>query len=394
MTGDRTGGSVGFLLAMGLAAIAALHFVLVTSVGVRGLVNANGNVVGEDFAQIWLGGRLAIEGRIHEIFSPELFRAAARAAFEAPNVPAIFSYPPTTLLPAVALALLPYPVALGLWSALQAGLFTTALLLATRGFLSTPVAVFVALASPSLALTLPWGQFGSIVAALMTLGILLVDRRQLLSGVLLGLIAVKPQFGVLVPVALLAGRHWRAFLAAGASMTALVVLSLLLVGLRGWEDFVSIALPAQIAITSDPANYVPIAHSIRDRLILMGVEPPAARAAQIATAMLALVAVAYAFWRDLAPAHRLFVLAAATMAALPYVAVYDQAIVAIAALALVAHARQDALTLGILVFLWASPIVDLWLTMGAQPQIGPFIGPIAVAVVLANARRISLSYSG
>lgn len=387
MARDRTECSVGYLLAIGLAAIPAIYFLLVTTLGVRGLVNANGNVVGEDFAQIWLGGRLAIEGRVHEIFAPELFRAAARATFAAPNVPAIFSYPPTTLLPAAAMALLPYPIALGLWSVLQAALFTTALVLATRRFLSTHLATIVALTSPSLALTLPWGQFGAIVAALMTLAILLIDRRPLLAGALLGLVAVKPQFGVLVPIALLAGRHWKAFIAAAITVAALVLLTLLLFGTRAWADFVTATLPAQIAITSDPANYLPIAHSVRDRLVIVGVDPAVARIIQVLVACLGLAAVALAFRWRLSSAHRLFVLAAATVAALPYVALYDQAVVAIAALALAAGTRQDRLTQGLLLFLWASPIVDLWLTMSGQPQIAPFIGPIAVGVVLANAHR-------
>jgi hypothetical protein len=157
-----------------------------------------------------------------------------------------------------------------------------------------------------------------------------------------------------------------------------------LAGLRGWSDFLSVALPAQIAITSDPASYVPIAHSIRDRLILMGMSPGAARAIQMAMAGLALAAVAVAFARHLSTARRLLILAAATMAALPYVALYDQAVVALAALALVGEMREDRATLGLLLLLWASPIIDLWLTILALPQIGPFLGPVAVALVLTR----------
>ena len=385
MARDRAQCTAGCLLAIGLAAIPAICFLVATTLDVRGLVNSNGNVVGEDFAQIWLGGRLVLEGRIHDIFVPELFRAAARAEFTAPNVPALFSYPPTTLVPAVALALVPYPVALGLWSVLQVGLFTTSLLLATRSFLPARLAIVIAVTSPALALTLPWGQFGSVIAALMAMGVLLLDRRPVLAGVLLGLMAVKPQFGIFVPVALLAGCHWKAFGAASLTVTGLGLLTLLLFGMGAWADFIQVTLPAQVAITSDPSSYVPIAHSVRDRLVIAGLDPVAARVIQALVACFALAAVVIAFKRSASPAHRLFVLAAGTVAALPYVALYDQAIVAIAALAVVAaDAQLDRSLRALLLFLWASPIVDLWLTLSGLPQVAPFIGPVAILMLLAD----------
>jgi hypothetical protein len=387
MARDSAQCTAGCLLAIALAAIPGIYFLVATTLDIRGLVNGNGNVVGEDFAQIWLGGRLALEGRIHDVFVPELFKAAARAEFAAPHVPQIFSYPPTTLLPATALALVPYPVALGLWSLLQVGLFTTALLLATRAFLPARLAILIAVTSPALALTLPWGQFGAIIAALMTMGVLLLDRRPALAGVLLALMAVKPQFGVLVPVALLAGRHWRAFAAAGLTVAGMGVLSVLAFGIGAWADFLQVTLPAQVAITSDPSSYLPIAHSVRDRLVIAGLDPTAARIVQALLGCLALAAVAIAFRRGMLPAHRLFVLAAGAVAALPYVAIYDQAVVAIAALAVVAaDARLDRSARAVLLILWASPVVDLWLTMSGLPQVGPFVGPVAVLMLLAERR--------
>lgn len=386
--------TAGCLLAIALAALPGVYFLAATTLDIRGLVNGNGNVVGEDFAQIWLGGRLALEGRIHDVFVPELFRAAARAEFAAPHVPAIFSYPPTTLLPAAALALAPYPVALGLWSLLQVGLFTTALLLATRGFLPTRLAVLLAVTSPALALTLPWGQFGSIIAALMTMGVLLLDRRPVLAGVLLGLMAVKPQFGIFVPVALLAGQHWRAFGAASLTVVGMGLLTLPAFGFGAWADFLQATLPAQVAITSDPSSYLPIAHSVRDRLLIAGLDSTAARIVQAVLGCLALAAVAIAFGRRMPPAQRLLVLAAGTVATLPYVAIYDQAVVAIAALAVVAaDPRLDRSVRAVLLLLWVSPVVDLWLTMSGLPQVGPFVGPVAVLMLLAEGRWWSAAVS-
>ena len=68
--------------------------------------------------------------------------------------------------------------------------------------------------APLLALAAPGGfhQRGrrTWTAALFGGGLSLLERRPLLAGGLLGLLIYKPQLGLLIPVALLAGRHWRA----------------------------------------------------------------------------------------------------------------------------------------------------------------------------------------
>jgi hypothetical protein len=170
--------------------------------------------------------------------------------------------------------------------------------------------------------------------------------------------------------------------------------TLLLFGVGAWSDFIQVTLPAQVAITSDPASYLPIAHSVRDRLAIAGLDLGAARIVQALVACLALAAVVIAFRRSAPPAHRLFVLAAGTVAALPYVAIYDQAVVAIAALAVVAaDPRLERSAQALLLLLWASPVVDLWLTMSGLPQVGPFVGPIAVLMLLAEGSRVTAALS-
>jgi hypothetical protein len=54
------------------------------------------------------------------------------------------------------------------------------------------------------------GQNSTWTAALFGGGLSLLERRPLLAGRLLGLLIYKPQLGLLIQVALLAGRHWRA----------------------------------------------------------------------------------------------------------------------------------------------------------------------------------------
>ncbi len=48
----------------------------------------------------------------------------------------------------------------------------------------------------------------------MTGALLQLDKRPVLAGILFGLLAYKPQFGLLIPFVLAASGRWRTFAAA------------------------------------------------------------------------------------------------------------------------------------------------------------------------------------
>jgi hypothetical protein len=54
---------------------------------------------------------------------------------------------------------------------------------------------------------------------------------------LFALLAYKPQFGLVIPIALIAGGYWRALLAGGTSLVALTALSIAAFGLPTWSAF-------------------------------------------------------------------------------------------------------------------------------------------------------------
>ncbi|MEI9964478.1 MAG: glycosyltransferase family 87 protein [Caulobacteraceae bacterium] len=70
---------------------------------------------------------------------------------------------------------------------------------------------------------------------------MLLDRRPILAGVLLGALCYKPQFGLLLPIALAAGGRWRTILSAGATVIALVLLSVAAFGVDAWTAFLHAA---------------------------------------------------------------------------------------------------------------------------------------------------------
>src|SRR5215212_7893226 len=93
------------------------------------------------------------------------------------------------------------------------------------------------LLSPAAAATVIAGQNAFLTAALVLGGLRLVPIAPVPAGILFGLLAIKPQFGLLVAVALFAGRHWRALLAAVVTAAALALTSVVVFGWQAWASW-------------------------------------------------------------------------------------------------------------------------------------------------------------
>ena len=61
-----------------------------------------------------------------------------------------------------------------------------------------------------------------------------------MAGILIGLLIFKPQLGLLIPLALIAGGHWRTLIAASVTGTALTAVTIALFGAHIWADYLSI----------------------------------------------------------------------------------------------------------------------------------------------------------
>ncbi len=180
-------------------------------------------------------GLLALAGRAADAYAPEALARVQGDVAGGPVAGLPFPYPPIALFPAAALALIDWPVAIVAWSILGiAALFAAGRLLAP-----SPVALAAALLLPAAAHALMAGQNGALIAALIGGGLLLLDRRPLLAGLLIGLAAFKPQLGLLLPVALLAGGHRQAFAAAAATVAVTALAALAVFGPASWSGFLA-----------------------------------------------------------------------------------------------------------------------------------------------------------
>ena len=66
------------------------------------------------------------------------------------------------------------------------------------------------------------GQNGFFTAALLIAGLVNLDRRPVLSGVLFGILTIKPQLGLLLPLMLVVSGRWRTIVSAATTTAALV----------------------------------------------------------------------------------------------------------------------------------------------------------------------------
>jgi hypothetical protein len=262
----------------------------------HGLIDFTGKNVGTDFLGFWAAGKQALAGAPASPYDYAAQRAAERAALPwkpGAEVPFYaFLYPPMFLLAAAALAMLPYGWALLCWCAATLAAYLAAL----RRILPQRGALVAALAYPGAFVNLGNGQNGFALVGLFGFGLLLLETRPVAAGALFGLMAYKPQFGLLLPFALLAGAHWRAMLSAGVTVVLLAGLSFTVFGPSPWLAFLASLEPTRHDMLEQGAAGFEKFVSIFATMRLLGGGVSLAYAAQAACA-LAVAAATLPLWR-------------------------------------------------------------------------------------------------
>ncbi len=227
------------LILLALAVVISAAWVL----GSNGLIDRNGKPIGTDFSSFYAAGTLALEGRAIDAYDMAIHYAREQQLFGERTPYYSWFYPPIFLLIAAPLSALPYGLALALWQA-ASGLFywgTIAVIL-RRARLADPIrntGLLAAIAFPAVLLNLGHGQNGFLTAGLFASALLALPERAMLAGVLFALMACKPQFGFVIPFALLAAGQWRAFTTAVAAVVGLVGITSAIFGIEIWSAFVA-----------------------------------------------------------------------------------------------------------------------------------------------------------
>jgi hypothetical protein len=228
------------LIVLALGTLAFAGWIAVSD----GAIDRNGKPIGTDFSSFYTAGALALEGKALDSYTAATHYARQQQLFGSDTPYYAWFYPPIFLLVAAPLATLPYPLALAIW---QGGSFVFYLLVisAILKRAALPDAVHrlwlpVAMAFPAAFINLGHGQNGFLTAGLFGSALLALPRRPYLAGILFALMAYKPQFAIVIPLALFAAGQWRCIAAATLTIIALTGITSALFGIDCWIAFASV----------------------------------------------------------------------------------------------------------------------------------------------------------
>lgn len=341
------------LILLAISALAIVGWIALSD----GLVDRNGKPIGTDFSNVYAAGTLGWAGKAADAYVPALQYAAEKAVFGNDTPFFGWHYPPFFFVVAFAVAALPY--AFGLLAWMVAGL--AAYLATIRAILPHQGIWLFALAFPAVFVNLGHGQNGFLTTALLGCALQVMDRRPWLAGVLIGLLAYKPQFGVLIPLALLASGRWTTIAAAAATVIVLAIVTTLCLGTGIWQAFLgSTAFTQHIVLEQGGTGWEKI-QSIFSAVSAWGASVPVAYAAQATLGVTLAVSIMW-LWRSRAAFElQASALATASLLATPYVLDYDLVVLALSIAFFVRHGlargfRDWEITL--LAAAWIVPLVS------------------------------------
>jgi hypothetical protein len=252
-------------------------------------------------------------------------------------------------------------------------------------------ATLALLAVPSLWWALGLGQNSFLSAALMAAGTLALPARPLLAGAAFGALCYKPHLGLMIPVALIAGRQWRAVASAAATVAAAAAATVLLYGVNTWRAFLAMASRSVGGAIDSGAVRLSARVDPTGASQLVGLSAGQARLVW-AVVLLCTIGCVVWLWRRGGRETRNAGLAASVLLAAPFTLFYDLVMASLAAAWLVRAGRRDGFlpgergALGLLLvatLLAAHPIVAR-----LHFPFGALVGPSLLALAIRRARGV------
>jgi alpha-1,2-mannosyltransferase len=370
---------------------AAILFLGFTAHGVNDYA---GRPLGTDFSNIYVAGLAALKGGAVSVFDIKAQWHNEQALFGQATPVYGWHYPPFFLLVAAPLALMPYRTALIVWQVSTLILYLWALRALIRKSAMPQWAdghawLPLALGFSAVFVNLTHGHNGFLTAALFAGALANLQTRPLLAGLLFGLLAYKPQFGMLIPLALAAGGYWRSFAAAAVTVLGLAFAVTLLFGAEVWPAFFAGSHFTRTVILEQGATGFEKIQTFFSQVRLLGGPIALAYAMQGVALLFSALMVLWAWRKPHSFGARAAILCLATLIATPYALDYDLMLLAPALVLIAAEGRARGFRpyeLSLLTLLWLLPFAARNFASATHILVAPF-AILALLVMTALPRK-------
>jgi hypothetical protein len=367
----------GYALAL-IYAAAFIHFYWASA----WIVDHAGAPLYGDFTDGWVAGWHALNAKAAQLYDSNEFVRIQKALLGArdffyPNWP----YPPTFFLILAPLSTLPYPYAFLTWDvATLLGCLAVVYLIVRR-----PPAIALVLASPFTAWNFLAGQNGFLTASLFGASLFFLEKRPMVAGAIVGCLTYKPQFGILIPVALVASRQWRAVASAVVAAASLAAASIALFGSDAWAAFPNgLVAQSKLNLGAGPDSNWGYLQTVYGLIRSLHGSANTAWLAQ-GLATLTTAVIVWIVWQSrVRYPLKAATLSAAALVATPYAYAYDMAAIVVPAAFLAADQLRRGLLHGdktIWLILFGMPLAVL-ITLGDDAG-GPTFGGTPVSLLMA-----------
>ena len=342
---------------------------------------AFGPLLVSDFFCFWIAGKAALSGEPALVYDNLAFFHYGGGFFAEEGFLHFF-YPPTFLMMIAPLGLLPNIAAFLVFFAISLAGYALMGRFAWGGWNG---ALYL-IALPTTLFAVFHGQNSLLLCALFGGALVaLQSRRFVLAGILIGCLTVKPQLGILIPFALLAGRYWTVFAVASLTTIVLVLASWSLFGTAAWIAFLDQTVFARDLVGQEALPFE-LHVTLFTALQQIGVSSAVAIGVQAALTIFLIGLVAWVWRQELAFELKAVILSSAALLATPYLLSYDFALLAVPFIFLLKFARSSGLSAQEKL-LFAVAIAIGSVAKIVNYNLGIPIGPLAPALLLALAFR-------
>ena len=290
------------------------------------LFDADGRFIHTDFLNVWAAGKLALDGHPALAWDWDVHKQVQVAMLGQSYLgDYAWHYPPPFLFVAMFLAHFSYATGLVGWAAASFVPYMAMM----RAVVGQRFGLMAGAAFPVVLANTMAGQNGFLTAALLGGTLVLMPTRPILSGICLGLLSYKPQYGVLFPLVLIAASQWTVFFAAVVTTATLALMSWIAFGTDSWQAFFHwMPMFSQAFFTEGRATFFKL-QSVFGLVRTMGGSEQVAWMFQWMISGTVLVGVIM-LWRSRADyALKAAALAAGTLLLTPYLFLYDLMVLAI-----------------------------------------------------------------